>query len=70
MDNNRNVANITLNSSTDFVLQPANAASCKRSTIISDFAICNIALYNPLFPVEPYFKVICKLARAYNGLWP
>ncbi len=55
MDSNLNVANITLNSSTDFVLQPANAASCKRSTIFSDFAICNIALYNPLFTVGPIF---------------
>ena len=51
MDSNLNVANIQLNSLTDFVLQPANEASCKRSTIFSDFAICNIALYNPLFNV-------------------
>ena len=53
MDSNLNVANITLNSSTDFVLQPANAASCKRS--FSDFSNCNNALYNPLFTVGPIF---------------
>ena len=55
MGNNLNLANIALNSSTDFVLQPANAPSCKRSTIFSDFAICNIALYNPLFTVGHIF---------------
>ena len=41
MGSNLNVASITLNSSTDFVLQQANAASRKRSTIFSDFG-CTI----------------------------
>ena len=52
MDSNLNVA---INSATDFVLQPANAACRKRSTLFSDFAICNIALYNPLFTVGAIF---------------
>ncbi len=56
MDYNLNVANITLNSSADFVLQPANAASCKRSTVFSDFAIYNVSLYNPLFTIGPIFQ--------------
>ncbi len=39
MGSDLNEANITLNSSTDFLLQPANSASGNRSTIFSDFAI-------------------------------
>jgi hypothetical protein len=51
MGGNQNEANITLNSSTDFVLQALNSESCNQSTTFSDFATCNIALHNPPFVV-------------------
>jgi hypothetical protein len=33
------------------VLQPAKEASCKQSTLFSNFAIKNVVLYNSLFTV-------------------
>ena len=44
MGSNLNEANIILSSSTDFVLQLANLASCNQSTIFSDFAISTISV--------------------------
>ncbi len=43
---------ITLDCSTDFVLQAANSASYEGTTISSDFAIYKIASYNLLFTIQ------------------
>ncbi len=64
MDSNLNVANITLKSSTDFVLQPANAAKVASDLPFSQilrFATSRCTIHYLL--LDPYFKVICKLIR-------
>ena len=58
---NLNEASITLNSSIDFVLQPANLAT-DLTTIFSDFAISNIALYNLIFTVRAIFRRFVQIS--------
>jgi hypothetical protein len=54
---NLHQANITLNISTNFVLQPAIEANCKRPSVFSDFAIYSTAKYNLLFTAEAIFQI-------------
>ena len=47
---------LTVFVTTDFVLQPATETNWRRPTLLSDFAIYNIAQYNLLFTVEAIFQ--------------
>ncbi len=58
----RNFKLLSSSSFTIFVLQAANPASYEGTTISSDFAIYEIALYNLLFTVQAVLQNICKFA--------
>ena len=54
---------MTLDCSTDFVLQAANAASYEGTIISSDFATYKIALYNLLFTVQVVLQNIYDIYK-------